>query len=71
MDFFANLFKKKPPIRMAKPQGGSAHTASDIEYNESKKAQNDNIDRILEKIKRSGYDSLSEEERSQLFQRKK
>lgn len=39
----------------------------DYEYNARKKAHSEEIDRILEKIKKSGYDSLTEEEKKKLF----
>lgn len=42
-------------------------TESDWEYNARKKARQDELDRILDKVKRSGYDSLSEEEKRKLF----
>ena len=40
----------------------------DYEYNAQKKEQNDEIDRILDKIRRDGYASLSEEEKRKLFE---
>lgn len=39
----------------------------DYDYNARKKASQEEIDRLLEKIKRSGYDSLTEEEKRKLF----
>lgn len=39
----------------------------DYRYNARRKAGQDEIDRILEKIKRSGYDSLTNEEKKKLF----
>lgn len=39
----------------------------DYDYNAQKKAQSEEIDRILEKIKRSGYDSLTADEKKRLF----
>ena len=41
---------------------------SDWEYNARKKAEQDEIDRILDKIRRSGYDSLTAEEKRKLFE---
>ena len=38
-----------------------------IDYNAHKKAQSDEVDRILEKLKKSGYDSLTTEEKKSLF----
>lgn len=40
---------------------------TDWEYNARKKANQDEIDRILDKIRKSGYDSLTKEEKQKLF----
>ena len=40
---------------------------ADHEYNARKQASQEEIDRILDKIRRSGYDSLSEAEKKKLF----
>lgn len=53
---------KKPKMKVH--YGGRA---SDYEYNARKKEQNDEIDRILDKLKKSGYQSLSTEEKKRLF----
>jgi len=42
--------------------------ATDYSYNQKKKQQSDEIDHILEKIKRSGYNGLSAEEKRKLFE---
>jgi hypothetical protein len=39
----------------------------DYDFNARKKAQSDEIDRILDKLKQSGYDSLTAEEKKRLF----
>lgn len=41
--------------------------SKDYEYNARKKAQNDEIDKILDKIRKDGYGSLTEEEKKRLF----
>ena len=46
-------------------RGGRAE--SDWEYNARKKANQEEIDRILDKIRKSGYDSLTKEEKQTLF----
>lgn len=46
-------------------RGGSRE--SDWEYNARKKANQEEVDRILDKIRKSGYDSLTKEEKKQLF----
>lgn len=40
---------------------------SDYEYNARKQSEQERVDRILEKIKKSGYDSLTKEEKEFLF----
>lgn len=40
---------------------------NDYDYNARKKAQSDEIDRILDKLKKSGYESLTTEEKKSLF----
>lgn len=50
-------------------QGGSKE--ADMEYNARKKANQEEIDAILDKIRKSGYDSLSKEEKQKLFEASK
>ncbi len=40
---------------------------TDWEYNARKKREQEEVDRILDKIRKSGYDSLTEEEKKKLF----
>ena len=51
--------------------GHSAHSHTeqdkDWQYNQQTKASQEEIDKILDKIRRSGYDSLNEEEKKRLF----
>ena len=44
---------------------------ADYEYNARKKKQSDEIDAILDKIKKSGYSNLSDEEKRKLFEASK
>lgn len=44
--------------------------ASDWDYNAQKRKDQEDIDRILDKIRRNGYDSLSREEKQKLFDQK-
>lgn len=64
IDKVVTLFSQSPKSKMKvsykRPQ-------SDQEYNYEKRQQSEQIDLILDKIKKSGYDSLSKEERDQLF----
>ena len=53
---------KKPKMKVN--YGGRA---SDYEYNARKKEQDDEVDRILDKLKKSGYSSLTTEEKKRLF----
>lgn len=56
---------QKPKMR---PSGGRAfHAETDYEYNLRKKQEEERLDRILDKIKKSGYDSLTREEKDFLF----
>ena len=56
-------------------QGGKRHYSQESHYdkaerNRKEQEEQEEMDRILEKIKRSGYDSLTDEERRKLFDRK-
>jgi len=56
---------RKPKIH---PSGGrSFHAETDYEYNLRKKQEEERLDLILDKIKKSGYDSLTGEEKDFLF----
>lgn len=49
-------------------QGQSQTTReTDWDYNARRKAEQEEVDRILDKIRRSGYDSLTREEKQRLF----
>lgn len=48
-------------------QRHGADNNSDWDYNAQKKQQQEEIDRILDKIRKSGYDSLTKEEKQSLF----
>ena len=54
---------KKPKMK-ARRGGGRV---DDYEYNARKKQQGEEIDRILDKLKKSGYGSLTTEEKKRLF----
>ncbi len=45
----------------------STRTSSDWEYNADKRAKQNEIDAILDRIRKSGYDSLTKEEKQKLF----
>lgn len=53
--------------RKSKFKYSAGGRAADYEYNARKKAAEADVDRILEKIKKGGYSSLSDEEKKRLF----
>lgn len=65
IDSLASLFKRKP--RMKVSYKSQAKSMDDMEYNQSKAEKQKEIDRILDKIARSGYDSLTKKEKETLF----
>ncbi|MBR8704568.1 rhomboid family protein [Bacteroides pyogenes] len=63
--FRKDTWRRKPKMKVHyRP---NADRARDYDYNARKKAQSDEVDRILEKLKRSGYESLTTEEKKSLF----
>ena len=58
-----NLFKKKPKMYYTR----SDQHKTDEQYNSDKRKKQQKTDRILDKISKSGYDSLSKEEKDFLF----
>lgn len=62
IDFFATLFKprKKLKVSYKKP-------VTDYDYNKIKADHQERINRILDKISKGGYDSLTKEEKEFLF----
>lgn len=69
LDGITALFSKKTWQRKPKMKvhyGSSSHE-KDYQYNATKKAQSDEVDRILDKLKKSGYGSLTTEEKKNLF----
>lgn len=61
--FFGNLFKKRGRPAMTTMRGGK----TDYDYNLEKKARQEKTDAILDKISRSGYESLTKAEKEFLF----
>ena len=71
-DTWRGLFRKKPPVRVAQRQRSSASThaatyASGASSTAASVPDQDEIDAILDKISRSGYESLTREEKQKLF----
>lgn len=71
IDGISGLFRQKTWQRKPKMKvhrgGGATGRQKDYDYNARKKAQSEEIDRILEKLKKSGYESLTTEEKKSLF----
>lgn len=65
MDHIANLFKKKP--KKTKMKVSHRRAESDMDYNYRKHQEQEEIDNILDKLKHSGYSSLSADEKKKLF----
>jgi membrane associated rhomboid family serine protease len=73
IDAIVNLFKPRT-MRVKKVKYNTAQPnrkMTDQEYNMNKVQNMAEIDRILDKIKESGYDSLSAEDKKRLFEQKK
>ncbi len=62
MDSIFSWFKPRKKMQVTYKR-----TADDYEYNKSRAENQEVIDRILEKISKSGYDSLTKEEKEILF----
>lgn len=64
LESLGSLFKRKPKSKLKTVH---RRPLSDEEYNESKIATQEKIDEILDKISKSGYESLSSKEKEFLF----
>lgn len=58
---------RKPTRRKPKMKVHYSDKQKDYDYNARKKEQSEEIDRILDKLRKSGYGSLTEEEKKRLF----
>ena len=70
-EFFDNM-KRRYEARQHQQQMKSEHTAdphheTDEEYNVRQRKNQEEVDAILDKIRKSGYDSLTKEEKKKLF----
>ena len=70
IDAVTVFFKPRPKkIRFVKTKRQNVkRTESDMEYNAHKKRESEELDAILDKIKKSGYSALTEEEKKRLFE---
>ncbi|MFT3885318.1 MAG: rhomboid family intramembrane serine protease [Flavobacteriales bacterium] len=60
--------RKRARLKVAKgPARRTVRVVHDIDYNAAKRDKQERVDAILDKISRSGYDSLSKDERDFLF----
>ncbi len=65
MDWLVSAFSSRPKMKVTHSR--PSRPMNDMEYNAQKKRKQADIDRILDKIKTSGYDSLSKQEKDDLF----
>lgn len=65
LDWFVALFK--PRKKKTKMKVTHSRSESDWEFNARKKTEQEEIDTILDKLKKSGYSGLSSEEKRKLF----
>ncbi len=70
-NFFALFSSGSKTSTKNKRKKGRTKAKTDWEYNAEKKSKEKETDRILEKIKKSGYDSLSKKEKDFLFRQSK
>ncbi len=64
MERSADFSEKKPRMRV---EYTSKRPVTDEEYNRQRSEDRQKMDRILDKISKSGYDSLTREEKQLLF----
>lgn len=68
---FLSLFRRRQRTRLKVKRGPEVRNMTDEEYNADAKARQKEIDRILDKISKSGYESLSKREKDFLFNQSK
>lgn len=69
---FKNVFKRKGPYyKKSKNTQSSSRPENDEDYLARKNKEQGEIDKILDKIKKSGYESLSASEKQKLFNKSK
>ena len=66
MDYIVNLFRPTKPLKTAYKR-----PTTDDQWRENKRNDQDRINKILEKIAKSGYESLNKEEKDTLFKASK
>ncbi|MBN1951276.1 MAG: rhomboid family intramembrane serine protease [Bacteroidales bacterium] len=68
-DSIVSLFSRKPNMKVS--YKSKAREMDDFDYNKSKADHQKEIDKILDKIAKSGYDSLTKKEKETLFRMSK
>jgi membrane associated rhomboid family serine protease len=71
MDSLFSIFRRKPSRMKVKYKRPEGRPETDLEYRARKAAEQREMDRILDKISRNGYDGLSKEEKDLLFKNSK
>ncbi len=67
LDAVTNLFSRATRKQKPKMKVHYSKHQTDYDYNAQKKEQSEEVDRILDKLKKSGYDSLTTDEKKRLF----
>jgi hypothetical protein len=76
-EFFDNLRRKYEERQRQQHQADmhaeqtNSRRETDEEYNERQRKNQEEVDAILDKIRKSGYDSLTKEEKQKLFEQKR
>ena len=65
--FFNNMRSKWEQSKIKRQRNENP----DWDYNANKRAKQEEVDRILDKIRKSGYDSLTRDEKQTLFDQSK
>lgn len=70
-DFFRQMKWKAQQRREEPAQPRTSSREADMEYNAEKQRRQEEVDRLLDKIRKSGYESLTKEEKKRLFEASK
>lgn len=70
-DYIMQIFSRKNKSKLKVKKGGNTRFETDEEFIDRKKSNQEEIDRILDKISKSGYESLSKKEKDYLFNQSK
>jgi len=70
-DFVSAMFSRNKKAKLTVVRGDKVRKMTDEEYNENAKARQDETNRILDKISKSGYESLNKREKDFLFNQSK